>query len=137
MAWYGGAAVGKFVHVLFADDDSSGSFQARHDLGVFRGNSIGEHGTGASGLHSSRVEKILQADGNPMKRAAPFAAMNLFLERVCLSESLVPHHGDKGVQPGIEKLDAVETYSGQFDWRNFPGTDLFSGLLKDPVGTLF
>src|SRR5262249_28976476 len=55
---HGTTTIGEFVHVEFAQENGSGSFEAANDLGVLCGNPIFEQSTRGCGAHVCSINQI-------------------------------------------------------------------------------
>jgi len=97
------------VQVRLPDQDRSGFLQPSRNLGIFERNAIVEHRASRRGAHARRVDIVFEGDRNAMQRAAQSACALLRIKIARLGQRLLPHHGDEGVEFGIEGFDSGET----------------------------
>jgi hypothetical protein len=54
-----------------------------------------------------------------MQRPTPLSPRNFVLSGACIGQRRLRHHSDKGVQRGVQLVDAIQARASQLDWRNF------------------
>jgi hypothetical protein len=82
--------------------------EALHNGGVVLGNAVAERLGAIRGGNASRVEKILGAPGDAVKRAAVFASGDFCVGLLRLGEGEIAREGDDAAKLGIELLDAAK-----------------------------
>src|SRR5208283_4712114 len=70
-----GRAVGKFVHVGFAEDNGASPFEGRDNRGVTQGNEVMQNLGARRGADTRRVDVVLQGDGDTVQRAERTGAL--------------------------------------------------------------
>jgi hypothetical protein len=105
------------VEVQLAEDDRTGSLQARDRVGVFVGNPVLEEGARTGGSNAGRVDVVLERDGNAVHGAPP-SAPSFRIELPSPLERLLPGNRDERVQRRIVRVDARQARLGQLHRRH-------------------
>ena len=109
--------VGALGHLQLAQDDRARLLQSRHDGRVRGGNVLAVNRHAGGGRHARGVAQILHRDRHAVQRAARLARSGLGVEARGVLQRTFGRHRGIALEPGIERLDAVENRPGRLDRR--------------------
>ena len=89
------------------------NLQTPHNFSIVLWHAGLEESAGGCGAHSSGIDKVLQCQGDAVKRPAPISRRDFRFGRARLVQCLLRGDGDEGVQARVELLNPLQASLGE------------------------
>ena len=123
-------AVRDLVQIGLAEQHSASLPEVRNDRRVAAGDMPFAYAGRGCGRHASDIDQVLDRDGHTVERTVVPACRDIAIGIGGLSNGVVGHHADKGVQPDLFCLDATQACLGNLDRSVRPCSQAASELLN-------